>query len=83
LPHQNSGKKDINILSDIKPLEYQESGGRSGVLDSISIRKLRAQPRRYVMRTAGVGHAVERALRGERIQVRTRLKLINLAKTLK
>ena len=74
---------DVNVLSDIRPLQYEQSGGSSGILDPISIRRLQAQPRRHVMRITGLSqHAIERALRGERIQARTLLKLLKMARTL-
>ncbi|PYU22243.1 MAG: hypothetical protein DMG32_18635 [Acidobacteria bacterium] len=75
---------DVNVLSDIRPPEYQEGGSSSGVLDPISIRKLQSQPIRRLMRITRSGqHTIERALRGERIQMRTLSKLMVFAKTLK
>jgi len=74
---------DVNVLSDIRPPEYQESGSTAGVLDPILIRKLQSQPIRRLMRITRSGqHTVERALRGERIHPRTRLKLMKVARTI-
>jgi hypothetical protein len=75
---------DANVFSDVRPLEYQQEGSSSGSIDPVSARKLQSQSRRHLMRITGLGqHTIERALRGERIQARTRLQLMKVARTLK
>jgi len=55
------------------------SGRRYGL---VSIRKLRSQSMRHLMRNTGLSeHAIERTLRGENVHLETRLKLMEVART--